>query len=203
MELRDYQKEAVEVFLKYKRGIISLPTGTGKTIIALEVIKRLNANRVLIIVPTKLLKEQWAKIVKEKLNYYPLTMKAKPPYEKVAHIVTYSYLRRTPDALTFINPELIICDEAHHLGAENTFKKVTTKLASLDIPILMLTATPLTSAPYSNELIKLFPIIYDRGYNDLKEFIPKVKLILVPFLLTTKEKLLYNEYSRELAKISS
>jgi len=51
--LRDYQIESVRKIIKYKRGIISVPTGGGKTFIISEVINQLAPNNVniLILVP--------------------------------------------------------------------------------------------------------------------------------------------------------
>lgn len=41
IELREYQKEAVEHALKSKRSTLVLPTGTGKTIIGAFFLKKL------------------------------------------------------------------------------------------------------------------------------------------------------------------
>ena len=39
VELRDYQQEAVENWCKVKTGSIVLPTGAGKTMVALKIMK--------------------------------------------------------------------------------------------------------------------------------------------------------------------
>ena len=58
-ELRDYQKEAWKRWIiNNMKGCIILPTGAGKTIIALHAILKTNAST-LIIVPTLNLMEQW------------------------------------------------------------------------------------------------------------------------------------------------
>lgn len=57
-ELRDYQHEAVKDILQHDHGILSCPTGGGKTIIALAVIAK-RGQPTLIIVYTKELLQQW------------------------------------------------------------------------------------------------------------------------------------------------
>ena len=62
LELRDYQKEAIEKWRQRgQRGILVLPTGTGKTYIALAVIKEeIGQNgKVAVIVPTIVIAHQW------------------------------------------------------------------------------------------------------------------------------------------------
>ena len=67
VSLRDYQRRAVEAWMSSGRGVIAIPTGGGKTIVALEAIARLGA-RTLIVVPTINLAYQWAEAVKEKIG---------------------------------------------------------------------------------------------------------------------------------------
>ena len=58
-EARDYQLEAVEAWVKAgHRGIVVLPTGAGKTIMAIKAMERLQA-ATLVVVPTIVLLEQW------------------------------------------------------------------------------------------------------------------------------------------------
>ncbi len=61
--LRDYQNEAVAAILEANGGIVSLPTGAGKTIIALKIILAMDIP-VLILVHTKELLAQWKKEIK-------------------------------------------------------------------------------------------------------------------------------------------
>ena len=59
VELRPYQRKALEAWLDAgRRGVIELPTGSGKTYIALKAMERLNAPT-LIVVPTLDLMDQW------------------------------------------------------------------------------------------------------------------------------------------------
>ncbi|WP_309399992.1 DEAD/DEAH box helicase family protein [Cerasicoccus maritimus] len=56
--LRDYQQEAKSAWLQNKRGMVVMPTGTGKTEVALSIIAELQCS-VLIVCPLKALMYQW------------------------------------------------------------------------------------------------------------------------------------------------
>lgn len=59
VELRPYQGEALEAWLDAgRRGVIELPTGAGKTYIALKAMERLNV-ATLVVIPTLDLVDQW------------------------------------------------------------------------------------------------------------------------------------------------
>jgi superfamily II DNA or RNA helicase len=59
IKLRQYQQEALEAWFDAgKRGVIELPTGAGKTYIALKALENLNVST-LIVVPTLDLLDQW------------------------------------------------------------------------------------------------------------------------------------------------
>jgi DNA or RNA helicases of superfamily II len=62
VKLRDYQQEAVENWYKVKSGSIVLPTGAGKTMVALKIMEIVNSPT-LIVVPTLDLIKQWTKIL--------------------------------------------------------------------------------------------------------------------------------------------
>ncbi|HIP63149.1 MAG TPA: DEAD/DEAH box helicase, partial [Archaeoglobus profundus] len=118
IELRDYQIEAVKRWMTEKRGVIVLPTGTGKTYIALSIIANLSVST-LIIVPTLALVEQWL----EKLTMF---------FDK-RHIGEFTGRKKELKPITvttydsaYINAEelgdkflLLVFDEVHHLPAES------------------------------------------------------------------------------------
>ena len=57
--LRDYQKQALDAWIANdKRGIIVLPTGSGKTVVGIKAISLLNTST-LVIAPTLDLVDQW------------------------------------------------------------------------------------------------------------------------------------------------
>jgi len=68
--LRDYQKQAVEAALTKTRGIIQMPTGAGKSLVAAGIIASVPC-RWLVIVPQSDLLEQFAKHIRERLGEEP------------------------------------------------------------------------------------------------------------------------------------
>ncbi len=118
VELRDYQKEALSRWLKDKKGVIILPTGAGKTFVALKAIESLNCST-LIVVPTLDLVDQWreqlTKFFKGDIEIGEYTGRAKTL--KAITITTYDS--------AYINAEnlgnrfrFLIFDEVHHLPSE-------------------------------------------------------------------------------------
>ncbi|NTU84221.1 MAG: DEAD/DEAH box helicase, partial [Chloroflexales bacterium] len=115
---RVYQVEALEAWLAAAgRGTVILPTGAGKTMLALMAIERLRL-RTLVVVPTIELLHQWRAAAVERLGLSP---------DKVGVIGDG---RREPRPITVITyasasmPDapiggfgLLVCDEAHHLPA--------------------------------------------------------------------------------------
>ena len=65
---RVYQSEAIVAWLRHDgRGVVVLPTGAGKTVVALMAIERL-AVRTLVVVPTIELLTQWRAAIIERLG---------------------------------------------------------------------------------------------------------------------------------------
>ncbi|HEX5546400.1 MAG TPA: DEAD/DEAH box helicase, partial [Ktedonobacterales bacterium] len=117
---RSYQQEAVDAWLREgARGVVVLPTGAGKTVVAFDAIARLGV-RTLVVVPTIELLRQWRAGLAEHLGL---------PLESVGIIGGGE--RRTGD-ITVITYDsaamprrkldrygLLVFDEAHHLPAQS------------------------------------------------------------------------------------
>ena len=113
IELRDYQEEAIENWMEDRRGVIVLPTGSGKTYVALEIIKELNVPT-LISVPTLDLLDQW----KEKIPFECGELSGREKELKAITVATYES--------AFLNAEkignrfmLLVFDEVHHLPSKS------------------------------------------------------------------------------------
>lgn len=68
IKLRNYQDKALKEVGKKTAGIIVAPTGSGKTIIALDLIKRLG-QKTIIVVHRKELASQWMEAIKERFGF--------------------------------------------------------------------------------------------------------------------------------------
>ncbi len=67
-KLRDYQETALSAWSKAgSRGVVVLPTGAGKTVLAVKAIEKLGAST-LVLVPTIVLVEQWRSVLQQAFN---------------------------------------------------------------------------------------------------------------------------------------
>ncbi len=115
---RPYQREALARWLEADgRGVVVLPTGAGKTVVAMMAIEA-TAARTLVVVPTIELLEQWRSAIIEKLGI-PLEcvgivgggQRDVRPVTVTTYQSAMSPSRRYPDI------GLLIFDEVHHLPA--------------------------------------------------------------------------------------
>jgi len=114
--LRDYQEEALKAWLAAgRRGVVVLPTGAGKTIVAMAAISYVNAPTI-VVVPTIDLIEQWrANLTKE----FDVEVGAYGGGENCLKAITVStydsaYIRAEELGNKFL---LAVFDEVHHLPA--------------------------------------------------------------------------------------
>ncbi|GEM_PF-1719220 len=109
-ELRDYQKEAWNLFLKYSHLGIFYPYGAGKSMIGLYAIGKIRGKK-LVVVPTVTLREQWAERIKNQLNLNPGEVR----------IVTYHSAVKESTQKEY---SLVVFDEVHHLPS-NVFSVIS------------------------------------------------------------------------------
>lgn len=114
--LRPYQEEAYNNWLNVKKGSVIMPTGAGKTVLALKIIEQLNTST-FIVVPTLDLVKQWKE---ELINAFSLEIGEYTGNKKVLRAITVStydsaYLNAEHLGNKF---ELLIFDEVHHLASE-------------------------------------------------------------------------------------
>ena len=169
---RDYQQRILDNSARYlkdgKINIVAAP-GSGKTILGLELIRRLG-NRCLILSPTTAIREQWGQRFKDlflndknsfsdlfstdlhtvrlinSITYqalYAMSEKIKQPEETVDY-TDFDLLQTIKEH----NIKTICLDEAHHL--KNEWQKALEQFINLltdDVKIISLTATP----PYDSD----------------------------------------------------
>jgi superfamily II DNA or RNA helicase len=114
--LRDYQKQALDAWIANdKRGIIVLPTGSGKTIIGIKVISLLNTST-LVVAPTLDLVDQWRSSLKKEFKVEVGVLGGGEWDIKAVTVSTYdsAYIHADKLGNRF---GLIIFDEVHHLPA--------------------------------------------------------------------------------------
>lgn len=121
--LRDYQKEAVELFIRKKLGILELATGSGKTEIAMEIIRRLQC-KVLFIVDKKELQNQTKKRLEEALGIEVGIIGQGTTNIKDVTVATVQTLnKRTNEFLDYLkNVKFVIFDETHKVASKSYVK---------------------------------------------------------------------------------
>lgn len=195
--LRDYQVEAIEAFLKPSslpyRGVLSVPTGGGKTLIGSVLANILNV-RTLFLVHGKNLKEQNLEIFREVFKDTPDlvgTIDAKtyqPAHITVASVDTlYSRLKNPEtedDIKDFLKEvDFVICDECHR-ATSNSFKEV---INITKAPLrLGLSGTPLKKEDNRDLLLHSVtgPILYKIEASVLKEKSALAPANLIPVLVS-------------------
>lgn len=123
--LRPYQARAVEEAMVYDQGTITAPTGSGKTLMALEIIRR-RGQKALIILHRADLAKQWIEVVRERLSI-EAGLIGDGRWDigseiTVAMIQSLSVKEQLAKELA-VEFGIVLVDETHHVPAE-TFTKV-------------------------------------------------------------------------------
>lgn len=156
MILRDYQQETVDLVLgNIEKGIekqlINSPTGSGKTVIASEIVKQLadQGKKIFFVVANEpLVMQTYNKFVG--IGLFPSIIKAGfekfyNEFAKVQIIMIQSYTARA-EKLPDLNPDVIIVDEVDFGFNGNMFKKLVKRHENAFI--VGLTGTPITFKGY-------------------------------------------------------
>jgi superfamily II DNA or RNA helicase len=194
--LRWYQEAALAAWLAAdRRGVVALPTGAGKTLVAMAAIARLGV-AALILVPTRVLLDQWARAL---AAAWPLPIDGRDASTSRASsigrlgdgehqlapitVATYAsavgWAPRIGDRFG-----LVIVDEAHHVGAWCPGEVLEMLVAPFR---LGLTATP-PDAP--RELAaRVGPVVYALAIDELVgDGLAAYRLETVPIALEREER---------------
>ncbi|NJE46375.1 DEAD/DEAH box helicase [Thermococcus sp. GR7] len=118
--MRKYQQRAVKKALKEKMGVLSLPVGSGKTVVGLRIIHELDLSA-LIVVHTKELLYQWADKVREVLGVEPGIVGDNKWEERAVTIaMIQTLLSRGADKLQN-DYAIVMFDECHRTSAAEKF----------------------------------------------------------------------------------
>ncbi|EFW90360.1 DNA repair protein Rad25 [Haladaptatus paucihalophilus DX253] len=127
-ELRDYQQKALDSWEDAdRRGVLELPTGSGKTVIGVKAIERCQA-ATLVVVPTIDLLEQWRRILDTEFDVPIGQLGGGEQNVEALTVSTYdsAYLRADDIGDRF---GLVLFDEVHHLGGEG-YREIARLLAA-------------------------------------------------------------------------
>lgn len=192
VKLRGYQREALDAWLSAgKKGTIVLPTGAGKTVIAIKAISELNTPAI-IIVPTLDLLSQWRSQLAEEFGIEVGAYGGGEHDLQPLTVATYdtAYIRAGEIGNRFA---LMVFDEVHHLPSPG-YIHIAEMFAS---PYRMgLTATYERADGLHSELPRLVGgKVFELGVDALSgRYLSDYRLERVMVDLTPKEK---EAYERE------
>ncbi len=196
--LRDYQEEALKKWLENNgRGIVALPTGSGKTIIGVAAIAATGL-RTLIITFTREQMFQWKETIYKYTNIEPGYVGLIYSDEKRLAPITITTYQSGYRNINKLSPlfDLLIVDEVHHLPADK-FRYIA--IHSIAAKRMGLSATVVRE---DGKHVELFPllggIIYHKTAAELaqKGYLARYRIITVKVKLQKDEREEYEDLRR-------
>jgi superfamily II DNA or RNA helicase len=187
---RPHQQESLEGWLKAnRRGVVVLPTGAGKTLVARLAMLRAQRDT-LILVPTINLMQQWHEQLEKAFNV-PVGMLGGG--EKQLQAITVSTYDSALNHMENIGDRfgLLICDECHHLPAPSTRMAAVMSMAPFR---LGLTATPERTDGQESDLYDLLgPLCHRVEINQLEgRYLAPYRLEHLSIILDPDEREAYD-----------
>ena len=151
--LQKHQQHAYSAITKAfetdNRAAVVIPTGCGKSFIALQLMQDNKDKNMLFLAPTNAIKDQMygyiAKYIvgEEPTSKRPAKKIAKEHFPNLKIILYPTLLRMKSEMMESLKPDIIIMDELHRTGAEQWGTKIETLLdKNPTAKVLGLTATP-------------------------------------------------------------
>lgn len=192
--LRDEQQAAVTAWSATRQGCVVMPTGTGKTEVALQIMAQTRVST-LVVAPVRDLMYQWHRRILAGLGYD-------------AGVIGDNVFRVRPVSVTTYDSAcihmaelgnrfgLIIFDECHHLPGP---VRQDAARMSAALMRLGLTATPERSDGRHVELDELIgPVVYEMPISAARgRTLADYEVVRIPVQLSAKEQARYDGLSRE------
>jgi superfamily II DNA or RNA helicase len=164
IELRSYQEAALSAWeLGQRRGVVALPTGSGKTRLALAAMRRMEMGT-LCLVPTRVLLDQWLREIRAvyggEVGCFGDGVHQAAPLTVATFESAFRHMHQIGDRF-----DLLIVDEVHHFGGGLRDEALEMTVAGAR---LGLTATPPRDARASARLAELVgPTVFELAVADL------------------------------------
>jgi superfamily II DNA or RNA helicase len=193
LQPRPYQAEALDAWRDANaRGVVVLPTGAGKTLVALMAMANINTHT-LICVPTLDLLGQWRASILANTSLEEGQVGSWGGGEKDLKPVTViTYDSAAIHARILSSFGLLVFDEVHHLPAD-TYRTIAE--GAIATARLGLSATPDRSDLRHSDLDRLVgPVVYERLPAQLREaqFIANYRTERISVELTDEERVAYD-----------
>jgi superfamily II DNA or RNA helicase len=197
--LRPYQQAALLSWeLAERRGLLVMPTGSGKTRVALAAMAA-GACRTLCLVPTRALLQQW---LTQLSAAYAGPIGCLGDGQRAVEAITVSTFESAYRLMPAIGNrfDLLIVDEAHHFGVGVRDEALEMCTAPRR---LGLTATPPDAAAMHRLNDVLGEIVYQIGVGDLTgSYLADFDLLVVPLGLSPKERASYDADHRLFSELN-
>ena len=193
-ELRTEQRQAVDAWTNAKRGIVVMPTGTGKTEVALQIMSQMRCST-LVVAPIRDLMYQWHRRILRGLDYDSGVIGDSLFNVKAVSVTTYDsaciHMPRLGNQF-----KLVIFDECHHLPGP--IRRDAARLCAAPY-MLGLTATLERSDGKHVDLTELIgPVEYRVEMADVRgSTLADYTVFRVPVHLNESEQLRYDELSAQ------
>jgi superfamily II DNA or RNA helicase len=128
-ELMEHQQVALIKLLENLVGVVSLPTGAGKTMIALRAIYLLGY-RAIILVHNKLLLYQWERAIRDNLSFIKVGLIGDSKFSEGNITVASVFSLKGDNKVLENRYDIMILDEAHHASADS-FYNVAKKIGAV------------------------------------------------------------------------
>jgi superfamily II DNA or RNA helicase len=188
-DLRPYQEAALLAWeLAERRGLIALPTGSGKTMVAMAAMARTGLST-LCLVPTRVLLDQWHSVISSMWSGRVGRLGDGAREVERVTVTTFESAYRNMHCLGN-RFDLLVVDEAHHFGCGVRDEALEMSLAAAR---LGLSATPPLQEAVRTRLSELIgPIVYQLAIGDLSgRFLAPFDLVSLRIVLTDHERAAY------------
>ena len=191
-QLRSYQQDALDAWIGAgERGVLELPTGSGKTVIAMAAIEHA-ATPTLVVVPTIDLLEQWIAELEREYDGPVGRLGGGTQQVEALTVSTYdsAYLRADELGDQF---GLVVFDEVHHLGGEG-YRDIARLLAA---PARLGVTATFERPDGAHETVEtlLGPLVYRIGAEELAgEHLAPYDIKQIEVTLTDEERKIYERH---------
>lgn len=194
--LRPEQVEALNAIFKYQRGVIHLPTGSGKTLIFLSLIQELpKETEVLIIVHTQDLLTQTFQRANEMFPGQVGVIGGGEVDVRRINIGMIQTLYRLNIKDAFKDLDVVIADEQHHISSfKGTYAQVLEQLPNTPMRLGFTGTLPYISEGKMATEGLIGPVIFSKSIQEVKSLAkPKIILKKVPYSQDVNELRTYQD----------
>ena len=208
---REWQRSALKLWTSEMRGIVRVVTGAGKTAfgeLCIEAfINRYPEGKIVIIVPSVVLLDQWYVTLREELGVLENELAcysgdSHPPEPQRVNILILNTARKAASPISTQSTCFLIVDECHHAASPENAKALGGSYKAT----LGLSATPERDYDLGFETVlvpRLGDLIFDYDYSQASKdgVITPFDLINVSADLLSDEQAEYDKVSRSIAKV--